>query len=95
MNPQEKELLARFLEQLTTAQAGQKDREAESLIREAVARQPDAAYLLVQRALQLDQALQLTQAEAPAAGLEPPPAPALSSEEEEQKKMDELFNPKK
>src|SRR5688572_33083348 len=63
MNPQEKELLTRFLEQLTAARAGQKDNEAETLIREAVARQPDAAYLLVQRALQLDQAFQATQAE--------------------------------
>ena len=63
MNPQEKDLLTRFLEQLTSARADQKDQEAERLIREAVARQPDAAYLLVQRALQLDQAFQATQAE--------------------------------
>ena len=61
MNPQEKELLTRFLEQLTAARAGQKDPDADALIREAVARQPDAAYLLVQRALQLDQAFQATQ----------------------------------
>ena len=64
MNAQEKDLLTRFLEQLTTARADQKDLEAERLIREAVARQPDAAYLLVQRALQLDQAFQATQAQA-------------------------------
>jgi hypothetical protein len=64
MTPQEKELLSAFLQQLTAAHAGQKDAEAETLIREAVARQPDAAYLLVQRALQLDQALQMTQAQA-------------------------------
>ena len=63
MNPQEKELLARCLEQLTAARAGQKDPEADALIREAVARQPEAAYLLVQRALQLDQAFQATQAQ--------------------------------
>ena len=63
MNPQEKDLLTRFLEQLTSAQSGQKDTEAERLIRDAVARQPDAAYLLVQRALQLDQAFQMTQAQ--------------------------------
>jgi hypothetical protein len=63
MNPQEKDLLTRFLEQLTSARAGQKDTEAERLISEAVARQPDAAYLLVQRALQLDQAFQATQAQ--------------------------------
>jgi hypothetical protein len=64
MTPDEKDLLARFLQQLTTAQAGQKDEEAERLIREACARQPDAAYLLVQRAMQLDQAFQASQAQA-------------------------------
>ena len=64
MTPQEKELLERFLSEMAAARAGQKDTEAEALIREAVSRQPDAAYLLVQRAIQLDQALQLTQAEA-------------------------------
>ena len=63
MTPQEKQLLERFLADMVAARAGQKDPDAETLIREAVARQPDAAYLLVQRALQLDQALQLTQAE--------------------------------
>ena len=64
MTPQERDLLTRFLEQLTTAKAEQKDTEAERLIRDAVARQPDAAYLLVQRALQLDQAFQAAQAQA-------------------------------
>jgi uncharacterized protein len=61
MTLQEKELLTRFLQQLASAQAGQKDAEAETLIREGVARQPDAAYLLVQRALQLEQLLQASQ----------------------------------
>src|SRR4029079_18035691 len=64
MTLQEKELLARFLEQLRGAQAGPKDLEAEGMIREAVARQPDAAYLLVQRAIQLEQLLAAAQAEA-------------------------------
>ena len=64
MTLQEKELLTRFLQQLGEARAGQKDAEAEKLIQEACARQPDAAYLLVQRALQLDQAFQATQAQA-------------------------------
>ena len=63
MTPQEKELLERFLADMVAARAGQKDPEAEKLIRDAGSRQPDAVYLLVQRALQLDQALQLTQAE--------------------------------
>jgi hypothetical protein len=57
----EKELLTRFLQQLASANAGQKDAEAEALIKEAVARQPDAAYLLTQRALQLEQLLQASQ----------------------------------
>ena len=64
MTPQEKQLLERFLEDMVATRAGQRDAEAEAMIREAVSRQPDAAYLLVQRALQLDQALQITQAEA-------------------------------
>jgi len=64
MNPQERELLGHFLQQLTQVQAGQKDAEAEALIREAGVRQPDAAYLLVQRAMQLEQALQAVQAQA-------------------------------
>jgi hypothetical protein len=61
MTLQEKELLTRFLQQLASAQAGQKDTEAEALIRETVARQPDAAYLLVQRTLQLEHLLQASQ----------------------------------
>jgi hypothetical protein len=61
MTSQEKELLARFLDLLVGARAGQKDAEAQTLIAQAVARQPDAAYLLVQRALQLEQLLQSSQ----------------------------------
>ena len=64
MNPQERELLTTFLQQMSQAQAGQKDAEADALIREAVARQPDAAYLLVQRAMGLEYALQAAQAQA-------------------------------
>jgi hypothetical protein len=64
MNVQEREQLTRFLQQLTQAQAGQKDTEAEALIRDAGTRQPDAAYLLVQRTLQLEQALQMVQSQA-------------------------------
>ena len=63
MTLQEKELLTRFLQQLSGAQAGQKDPEAEALIRETAARQPDAAYLLVQRTIQLEQLLAASQAE--------------------------------
>jgi hypothetical protein len=64
MNVQEREQLSHFLQQLTLAQAGPKDAEAEALIREAGTRQPDAAYLLVQRAMQLEQALQIVQSQA-------------------------------
>ncbi len=63
MNPQEREQLTRFLQQLTQAPAVQKDGEADALIREACARQPDAAYLLVQRALLLDHAVRDAQAQ--------------------------------
>ena len=63
MTLQEKELLTRFLQQLAEAQATQKDTEAAALIKEAVLRQPDAAYLLVQRAIQLEQLLQASQEE--------------------------------
>ncbi|MCI3207128.1 MULTISPECIES: DUF2076 family protein [Pandoraea] len=57
MNQQELQTLQGFLTQLTQAQAGVKDEQAEALIADAVRRQPDAAYLLVQRALLLDHAL--------------------------------------
>ena len=63
MNAQEREQLTQFLQQLAQAQVGAKDGEAEKLILDACARQPDAAYLLVQRSLLLNQALQNAQAE--------------------------------
>ncbi|BDT68971.1 hypothetical protein os1_31580 [Comamonadaceae bacterium OS-1] len=63
MNILEREQLSRFLQQLAQAQAGAKDPEAQALIAEAVARQPDAAYLLVQRCLLQDNALQTAQAQ--------------------------------
>ncbi len=61
MTPQERDMLTAFLQQLAQAQAGVKDGDAERLIHETVARQPDAAYLLVQRAMGLDLALQAAQ----------------------------------
>jgi len=64
MNLQERELLTHFLQQLMQAQAGQKDAVAEALIRDAAARQPDAVYLLVQRTMQLEQAMQIFQSQA-------------------------------
>ncbi|AQW32664.1 DUF2076 domain-containing protein (plasmid) [Ralstonia syzygii subsp. celebesensis] len=63
MTPQELQALESFLAQLTQAQAGAKDPQAEARIAEAVARQPDAGYLLVQRAMLLDQALACAKAQ--------------------------------
>jgi hypothetical protein len=61
MNYQEREQLTAFLSQLVAARVGQKDAEAESLIRDALGRQPDAAYLLVQKAFLQEQALRNAQ----------------------------------
>lgn len=57
MNSQEAQMVQNFLNQLVQARNVQKDPEAETLIANAVARQPDAAYLLVQRAMLMEQAL--------------------------------------
>ncbi|MFA5985416.1 MAG: DUF2076 domain-containing protein [Methylococcaceae bacterium] len=57
MQTQEREILAAFLNQLSNAQAGNKNPEAEVMIQQALAKQPDAAYLLVQRAILMNQAL--------------------------------------
>lgn len=51
MNTQERQQLTSLLQRLCDVQVQQKDLEAESLVREACARQPDVAYLLAQRAL--------------------------------------------
>jgi hypothetical protein len=64
MTLQEKDLLTRFLQQMIATRAGPKDAEADALIHEAVAQQPDATYLLVQRAMQLEQMLEATEAHA-------------------------------
>ena len=62
MNTQERDMLNAFLAQLTQAQVGAKEPEAQTLIGQALAKQPDAGYLLVQRAMQLDFVLQQSQA---------------------------------
>jgi hypothetical protein len=62
MTPQEQEKLQQFLSQLNQAGGVQRDRDADAMINAAVARQPDAAYLLVQRTLLQDQALEAAQA---------------------------------
>jgi len=61
MNPQEKAQLEQFLQQLNSTQAGAKDSDADALITESVKKQPDASYLLVQRAMGLEMALQVAQ----------------------------------
>lgn len=62
MTPQEQQALEGFLTQLTQASAGAKDAQADALITAAAARQPDAAYLLVQRAMLLDHAIETAKA---------------------------------
>ncbi|MGS0742792.1 DUF2076 domain-containing protein [Glaciimonas sp. GG7] len=57
MTPQETQPLQDFLTQLVAVRGVAKDPQAEALIISAVGQQPDAAYLLVQRALLMDQAL--------------------------------------
>ncbi len=57
MTPQETGLLNEFLSQLTQVRGIIKDPDADALIAKATAQQPDATYLLVQRSLLLDQAL--------------------------------------
>ncbi len=57
MSPQDTQMLNDFLSQLIQARGLQKDPEADAMIQRAVAQQPDAAYLLVQRSLLQEQAL--------------------------------------
>jgi len=57
MNPNEREQLTRFLNQLREVRVSERDTEADRLIREAVAANTDAAYLLVQRTMLMEQAL--------------------------------------
>jgi hypothetical protein len=63
MTREERELLQNFLAQLTQIHGIPKDPEADALIARAVAQQPDAPYLLVQRALLLHQALDQAKAQ--------------------------------
>ena len=63
MNIQERQQLIRFLEQLAQAQVIEKDGEADALIRSTCARQADATYWLVQRAMLLESVWQNSQSE--------------------------------
>jgi hypothetical protein len=76
MNPQEKVQLQQFLDNLVAANGVDKLPEADQLIRQAFSRQPDAAYLLVQRSMLLEQGL--AQAKARIAELEEAQAPSRS-----------------
>lgn len=57
MNANEREQLNRLLNQLREVRVDERDAEADRLIRDAVATNADSTYLLVQRALLLEQAL--------------------------------------
>lgn len=58
MTPQEQQLLDDFLQRLAAAGSVAKDPQADMLIRQRLAGQPDALYLLVQRSLLQQQALE-------------------------------------
>lgn len=57
MNPQEQQLLEDFLQRLAAVRGVAKDPQADALIQQRLASQPDALYLLVQRSLLQQQAL--------------------------------------
>ena len=57
MTPEERDLIAGLAERLRTADKNPKDREAEQFIRDIVAQQPSAPYLLVQTVLVQEHAL--------------------------------------
>ncbi|NBO12385.1 MAG: DUF2076 family protein [Betaproteobacteria bacterium] len=61
MNPSEEQQLIRFLGGLVNAAPPQVDSQAQRLIEQAFARQPQAAYLLTQRALALSMAVEAAQ----------------------------------
>ncbi len=63
MTPQEQQLLEDFLQRLVAAGSVGKDAQADALIRQRLASQPDALYLLVQRSLLQQQALDSAKAQ--------------------------------
>jgi len=62
MNVQERDLLNQLLKQLAEVKLTEKDEEAETLIRDVATKQPDATYLLAQRVLLLEHALNVAKA---------------------------------
>ncbi|USI74976.1 DUF2076 domain-containing protein [Sphingomonas morindae] len=79
MTPDERALLARYLDDLNATRGVRKDAEADALIRQALSANPDAAYLLVQHAIVADQSLYAAQAriEALEAQLRETPPPSF------------------
>ncbi|MGF6528119.1 DUF2076 family protein [Variovorax sp. PvP013] len=73
MTPQELSMLENMLQRLTAVHGVQKDPQADALIRDRLATQPDALYLLVQRTLLLEHALEDARRQL---ALRPPAAPA-------------------
>ncbi|WP_238481094.1 DUF2076 family protein [Dyella telluris] len=63
MTPQEQQLIDDFLQRLVAAGSVAKDAQADALIRQRLAAQPDALYLLVQRSLLQQQALDSAKAQ--------------------------------
>ncbi|WP_199099913.1 DUF2076 family protein [Dyella sp. ASV21] len=63
MTPQEQQLLDDFLQRLVAAGGVMKDPQADALIHQRLASQPDALYLLVQRSLLQQQALEAAKAQ--------------------------------
>src|SRR3954466_11163854 len=61
MTPQERDLITTLLDRLRSAATQQKDPEADALIRQAVAQQPDMPYYLVQTVLIQDLSLHSAQ----------------------------------
>ena len=61
MTPQERELITTLLARLKNAGGQPKDPEADALIRQAIAEQPDAPYYLVQTVLIQDLSLNTAQ----------------------------------
>ncbi len=63
MNSDERSLLQQFLGDLVATRGAIKDQEADRMINDALRRNPDGAYVLVQHAVMSDQALHAAQAQ--------------------------------
>ena len=79
MSPEENQLLTTFLTQLSQVNGIVKDPQAAAMIADTAARQPDATYLLVQRALLQDQAIKTARERIAALEAQVRAAPAATS----------------